>query len=152
MLTRIRIAVLLAFAGSLLITNMAVAKGNFDFLTVSGDGVPGDLRIADPAFTKDWFVFADLPAGSIPTPANPPTGGYVITRYYVDRGQAQPFDQLHYYPAAGLVYYDGISGGWSDYDRKWYEARPGVKGLFESEVRSLALQEALRQQRFLRRS
>ena len=152
MLTRIRIAVLLAFVGSLLATNLAFAKGSFDFLTVAGDGIPGDIRIADPALTTDWFVFADFPGGGIPAPARSPAGGYVITRYYVDRGHASAFDQLHYYPAVGLVYYDGIHGGWSEYDAKWYAARPGVRAFFESEVSRVALQEALRQRPFLRRS
>ncbi|MGE5072525.1 MAG: hypothetical protein ACM3MF_03780 [Anaerolineae bacterium] len=152
MFRRIRLAVLLAFAASLTATNLVFAKGNFDFITVAGGGVAGELHIVDPALTKDWFAFADLPGGAIPAPASPPSGGYVITRYYIDHGHATPFDQLHYYPDAALVYYDGIQGGWSDYDRKWYPAKSAVKELFEREVSSLALQEALRRMPFLRRS
>jgi hypothetical protein len=150
MRSRIRLVVLLAFVGSLLVTNIALAKGSFDFLTVAGDGIPGDIRIADPALTTDWFVFADLPGGGIPAPVHPPTGGYVVTRYYMDRGRASAFDQLHYYPDAGLVYYDGIHNGWSEYDARWYAARPGLKALFEREVSRLALQKALLRRPFTR--
>ena len=42
------------------------------------------------------------------------------------------FDRLHYYPDTGFVYYDGLVNGSSEYDGKWYTAKPEIKTVFES--------------------
>jgi hypothetical protein len=43
-----------------------------------------------------------------------------------------PFDQLHYYPYTGYVYYDGLVNGSSEYDGKWYAATPSAEEPFRA--------------------
>jgi hypothetical protein len=68
-------------------------------------------------------------------PVNPGIG-YEITRYYVEGSRESAFDKLHYYPETGFVYYDGIVNGSSEYDGKWYTAKPEIKTIFESALHS----------------
>jgi len=128
-----RIALGLGLLLTLLTSAAAFAKGNFSFITIQGMDVRDPVRLTDPALTTDWFAFADFTRGGVQAPADP-GAAYEITRYYVDAGREQAFDQLHYYPATGFVYFDGLVGGSSEYDGKWYPARPGIQ---------VALQNAL---------
>jgi hypothetical protein len=100
---------------------LAFAKGEFDYITIKGPGITGEINVTNPALTADFFAFADFSKGSIEEPLNPGEG-YQIVRVYVVDNQASAFDQLHYYPYTGYVYYDGLVGGWSEYDGKWYAA------------------------------
>jgi len=49
-----------------------------------------------------------------------------MTRYFKDGALERPFDRLTYYPSASgersSIFYEGlrISGGWSEYDGKWF--------------------------------
>src|SRR5581483_5824011 len=121
MLNRIRISITLALLLTLLTFIAAYAKGNFSFITIQGPDMKEAVRVTDPALTTDWFAFADFPRGAVDAPANP-GAAYEITRYYIDGSREQAFDHLHYYPDSGFVYYDGILGGRSEYDGKWYSA------------------------------
>jgi hypothetical protein len=152
MLIRIRISLALAVFLSLLLPTSALAKGSFAFITVSGENLGSEVRLSQSNLTTDWFAFADFQSEAVPAPKNSPQGGYVITRYYVDEGRESAFDVLHYYPAAGLVYYDGLTGGHSMYDEKWYAARPEIMAAFQTEVATASVQEAARHTLFLRRS
>jgi hypothetical protein len=125
----LRKIVLLLIFGLLVPTAAAFAKGNFDYITVKGPGITGDISITNPALTQDFFAFADFSLGSIEAPADPGQG-YQVVRMYVKGSSADPFDQLHYYPYTGYVYYDGIVNGASEYDGKWYAANPAVEGPF----------------------
>ena len=107
------------------------AKGGYSFITIAGEGMHEAVRTSDTALTEDFFVFADFYRDRVEAPAEPGTG-YEITRYYVDGNREIAFDRLHYYPATGFVYYDGIVDGSSEYDKKWYAAKPEIKTLFES--------------------
>ena len=132
MFPRIKTALGLTLSLALAITTTALAKGEFSFIGISGASLESELRTNDRALTTDWFAFADFQGGGIPAPATPPDGGYTITRYYIDGGRESVFDQLHYYPAADPVYYDGLLGGRTEYDGKWYKAKPEIKMLFEN--------------------
>ena len=81
-----------------------LAKGNFDYLTISGPGVTSEINVTNPALTQDFFAFADFTKGEIPAPANPGQG-YQVVRVHVEtidsKPTSAPFDQLHYYPYAG---------------------------------------------------
>ena len=117
---------------SLLIPTMVVfAKGDFDHIVVKGPGIAGELDVANPALTQDFFAFADFSKGSIAPPAEPGQS-YQIIRVYIVDNKDQPFDQLHYYPYTGYVYYDGIFNGSSEYDGKWYTASPSANGPFRN--------------------
>lgn len=105
------------------------AKGEFDYLLVKGPGIADELDITDPSLTRNFFAFADFSKGSITVPADPGQG-YQIFRIYVVDGKDQPFDQLHYYPYTGYVYYDGLINGSSEYDGKWYSADPAADAPF----------------------
>jgi hypothetical protein len=120
----------LFLALGLLIPALTVlAKGGFDYITVEGPGITGEITITNPALTQDFFAFADLSKGSIEAPADPGQG-YEVTRVYVVDNRGQPFDKLHYYPYTGYVYYDGIVNGSSEYDGKWYAADPAAEAPF----------------------
>ncbi|MEW5940713.1 MAG: hypothetical protein AB1750_13675, partial [Chloroflexota bacterium] len=102
-----------------------------DYIEVKGPGITGDIVITDPALTEDFFAFADFSAGAIPAPADPGQG-YEIIRVYLVNEKDQPFDELHYYPYTGYVYYDGIVNGESEYDGKWYVANPAADAPFRA--------------------
>jgi hypothetical protein len=121
----------------LLFPTVILAKGSFDYIEVKGPGITGDIVITDPALTEDFFAFADFSAGAIPAPADPGQGYEIIRVYMVDE-KDQPFDELHYYPYTGYVYYDGIAGGSSEYDGKWYVANPAADAPFRAALKAKA--------------
>jgi len=128
---------------TLLIPTMAVlAQGKFDYITVKGPGLTGDVDVTNPALTEDFFIFADFTQGEVPAPADPGEG-YQIVRMYVEYTDSKPknlpFDLLYYYPYTGYVYYDGVLEGSSEYDGKWYAANPEA----ETPFRNVLVQRAL---------
>ena len=130
------IAVLLVLAVCIPVTAV-FAKGNFDYITVKGPGLQGELNLTNPELTTDFFVFADFSQGAIDAPANPGEG-YEITRVFVVTENNKPtptaFDQLYYYPYEdnGYVYYVGLASGSSEYDGKWYVANPAADAPFRA--------------------
>lgn len=143
MFSRIRIALGLAVTLTLFSSITGFAKGGFAFIAVTGADLKDEVRLSDPALTQGFFTFADFYRDQTEAPADPGVG-YEITRYYVDGNRETAFDTLHYYPATGYVYYDGIAnGGSSEYDGKWYTAVPEIKSTFETalitELRLVAL-------------
>ncbi len=134
-----RLIPLLALA---LMFTTARADGGFDYIAVKGPGIIGEIDVTQAALTEDYFVFADFTQGSIPAPANPGQG-YQIVRLYVvfedDKPRNVPFDELHYYPYTGYVYYVGVVDGTSEYDGKWYAANPAAEAPF----RGVLFQRAL---------
>lgn len=120
----------------LLVPAIALAKGPFDYISVKGPGIIGDIIITDPALTG-FFSFADFSAGLIPAPADPGQG-YQITRAYVVNDKDQPFDQLEYYPYTGYVHYIGLAEGTSEYDGNWYVADPAADAPFRAALKARA--------------
>jgi len=136
MKTRLLVTILLPMLVALLIPAAVLAKGNFSFIVIQGGGINRELRSTDPALTGDFLAFADFFSAKTDKPAKPGIG-YEVIRYYSDtNGPAQAFDHLHYYPDSGYVFYDGIVNGWSEYDNKWYRAKPEIKGAFENSLPS----------------
>lgn len=131
----LRKIVLLLVLGLLIPATVALAKGNFDYITVKGPGITGEINITNPALTDDFFVFADFRQGAVPAPADPGQG-YQIIRVYLETVDGKPtdqlFDQLHYYPYTGYVFYDGLVNGVSEYDGKWYAANPAADAPFRA--------------------
>jgi hypothetical protein len=136
MFSRIRTALELALLLSLLTSITAFAKGSFSFITISGADLKDVVRVTDKALTIDYFAFAKFHLDRTDVPADPGIG-YDITRYYTDGKREWAFDQLHYYPNTGFVFYDGIVGGESEYDGKWYKADPKIKPIFENTLSAL---------------
>lgn len=131
MFNRIRIASIVAFS-SLLFTTLAVgAKGGFAFVTVTGPGLEEPVRLNDRALVMDFFAFANFFEDRTEAPADPGSG-FEITRHYEEGTGDVIFDRLHYYPETGLVFYDGIENGESEYDGEWYTASPAIRPIFES--------------------
>jgi hypothetical protein len=124
-----KITAFLLVLGLLIPATIALAKGGFDYITVKGPGVTGEINVTNPALTGDFFAFADFSKGPIDPPADPGEG-YQIVRVYVVDTKPAPFDQLHYYPYTGYVYYDGLVNGSSEYDVKWYAANPAANDPF----------------------
>lgn len=131
MFFRIRIALGIVFLLTLATSMTAFAKGGFTFIGITGPNLKAELRVDDPALTTDFFAFANFSEDKIKAPADPGEG-YEITRYYVDGKREIIFDRLHYYPETGLVFYDGIENGESEYDGAWYTANPGIQTAFEA--------------------
>ena len=131
MFSRIRIAVGLALLLGLLTCVTVLAKGEFSFIAVTGGQLTDEVRLSDPALTRDFFTFADFYRNKTEAPVDPGVD-YEITRYYLDGHTERAFDRLHYYPETGLVYYDGIVNGSSEYDGEWYTAQPEIKSTFET--------------------
>lgn len=121
--------------GLLIPTMLVFAQGNFDYLAVKGPGITGEINITNPALTGDFFAFADFTQGEVPAPADPGQG-YQVVRVYVEtvdgKPSPTPFDQLHYYPYTGYVYYDGLVNGSSEYDGKWYAANLSAEEPFRA--------------------
>lgn len=123
---------LLLFLFLLLIpTAVVFAKGEFSYIIIKGPGITGEIDATTPELTQDFFAFADFSQGAITAPADPGQG-YEIVRMYVVESKAEPFDQLHYYPYTGYVYYDGLVAGESEYDGKWYLANPSAEEPFRA--------------------
>jgi hypothetical protein len=80
-------------------TAYARAKGDFDYVTIKGPGITGEINVTNPALTRDFLAFADFSKGEIPAPADPGQG-YQVVRVYVEFTDSKPkdlpFDQLHY--------------------------------------------------------
>ncbi len=131
MFTRFRIALASALLAAMIISISATAKGGFAFITITGANLKETVRAADEELTHEFFAFADFYRNKTETPADPGPG-YEITRYYIDNNREVAFDKLHYYPDAGLVFYDGMVNGSSEYDGKWYTAKTEIKTAFES--------------------
>lgn len=126
----------------LLLFQPALAEGGFDYIAIKGPGIIGEIDVTQAALTEDYFAFADFTQGEVAPPAQ--TGqGYQIVRLYVvfedDKPRNAPFDELHYYPYTGYVFYDGVVDGTSEYDGKWYAANPAAEAPF----RSVLFQRAL---------
>lgn len=123
---------------SLLIpSTIALASGNFSYVTIDGPGLTDELNITDPALTSDFFIFADFTKGPIDPPAAPGEG-YEVTRVYIEtvdnKPEAKAFDQLLYFPYTddGYVYYVGVSESTSEYDGKWFAANPAADEPFRA--------------------
>lgn len=108
---------------------VAFAKGKFDYIVVRGPGITEDMNISNPVLTQDYSTFADFSQGSIDPPAEP-GAGFQIVRMIAEGSKGVPYDQLHYYPYTGYVYYDGIVNGFSADGGKWYIANPAIKEPF----------------------
>jgi hypothetical protein len=130
MLFKLRIAMGLALTMSLITAVTVFAKGGYSFITIQGGALKEAIRLSERDLTTDFFAFADFYLNKTETPANPGVG-YEVTRYYMNGGAESAFDQLHYYPETGFVYYDGLVNGSSEYDDHWYIANPDMKILFE---------------------
>ncbi len=133
---------LIPFLALAFLFTTARADGGFDYIAIKGPGIIGEIDVTQAALTEDYFAFADFTQGSIPAPANPGQG-YQIVRLYVvfedDKPRNVPFDELHYYPYTGYVYYVGVVDGTSEYDGKWYAANPAAEAPF----RGVLFQRAL---------
>ncbi|MCX6059883.1 MAG: hypothetical protein NTW69_17250 [Chloroflexi bacterium] len=112
-------------------TAFAFAKGKFDYIVIKGPGITGDVNVSNPVLTQDYFTFADFSKGGVAEPAEP-GAGFQVVRMVAEGSKGVPYDQLHYYPYTGYVYYDGIVNGFSEDGGKWYIANPAIKEPFLS--------------------
>lgn len=113
-------------AAALASTAPALAKGEANYLSVTGPGIIHPAIVRDP----DLVVALSMAAlESVEEVAFPPAwieSAYIVTRGIEENGQVFPFDQVLYVPdpAGGrdYVYYVGIFNGDGPYDRNWYFA------------------------------
>src|SRR5215211_2373565 len=138
MFNRFRIAIGFSLFAAIVLSISVSAKGGFAFITITGTDLDKTIRAADAELTHDFFAFADFYRNKSNAPADPGVG-YEITRYYIDNNREVAFDKLHYYPDTGLVFYDGIVNGASEYDGKWYTAKTEIKAAFESALTGTTL-------------
>ncbi len=126
-----KIFLLLLVLTLILPTAAALANGDFDYIVIKGPGITGDINASSPVLIQDYFAFADFSKGSVAPPADPGEG-YQVVRMYAEGSKGVPFDQLHYYPYTGYVYYDGIINGYSEYGSQWYAANPAIEEPFRA--------------------
>jgi hypothetical protein len=108
----------------------ASAKGPMPVL-ISGPGLPSggvDIQDLDEAAPLSMGMLEDFVRGEIEPPSWAVLS-YRLQRYGIDSaGQRRIFDQVDYYPnptgGLGVVHYIGIYHGRSEYDGKWYAAKP----------------------------
>ena len=104
---------------------VALAKGPWGKVTISGEGLDGVVEITDPQLLDALALneFQPLPPLSLPTP-QVIGDGYELFRGWEENGKFMAFDHVHYYvdPAGGpgYLYYDGIVNGSSEYDHHWF--------------------------------
>ena len=116
---------------ALLISTAALAEGQFDYIVIRGFGIVEDINISNPVLTQDYYAFADFSKGDVNPPADPGIG-YQVIRMHAEGSKGIPYDQLHYYPDSGYVFYDGIVNGYSEFGTKWYTANPAVEEPFRA--------------------
>ena len=117
------------------------AQGSFTLLIMRGGGLDVELEITDPALLG-FFSLSDFPNTRLPAPPADPEGllaqAYEITRYTGDSQTVEPvpYDKLRYMPGAanvpGLVFYDGLIAGTSEYDNAWFQADPAAEAVLEA--------------------
>ena len=124
---RLRFMLILSgLAAIVLSANLALAKGPWGKVEISGEGLTGVVEITDPQLLENLSIgiFQDLALGSIPPP-EVVGGGYKMLRGWDNEQDVfTPFDLVHYYPdpagGPGYLYYDGMVNGGSEFDRNWY--------------------------------
>lgn len=134
MFSKLRNAFGLAVLLALMTCLTVFAKGQFSFIAITGPGLDEEIRSTESALTVDFFAFADFYRDKVEAAPADPGQGYEIRRYYIDGQREIAFDQLHYYPDTGYVFYDGILNGDSEFDGEWYSADPAIKAAFESAI------------------
>jgi hypothetical protein len=108
----------------------AHAKGPADRIIISSPLLAEDMVLTDRDSITEISManLENFEAGSIDEPAGL-TDGYTLERQYEETsGNFRSFDRVVYYPDPagdlGYVFYDGIVNGSSEYDHRWYRARP----------------------------
>mgnify|MGYP001572565662 CR=1 FL=1 len=121
--------ILLALTVSLLWTLSALAKGNFDKVTIQDLKSGWKVDSTDPILLT-YFGLGDFQSGPV-SEAQAVGEGYELTRYAISRVDGKtyvPVDRLRYYlgkdGSDGYVYYEGWPGVYTEFDRKWYAATP----------------------------
>lgn len=122
---------LLLLLALLIPTTATLAEGQFDYIVIRGFGIMEDINISNPALTQDYYAFADFSKGEVNPPSDPGIG-YQVVRMHAKDSKGIPYDQLHYYPDSGYVFYDGIVNGYSELGTKWYLANPTVEKPFRA--------------------
>jgi hypothetical protein len=108
----------------------AHAKGPADRIVISSPLLAEDMVLTD----RDTLVqismanLENFEAGSIEAPAGL-TAGYTLDRQFEESpGKFRSFDRVVYYADPGgdlgYVFYEGIVNGSSEYDGRWFRARP----------------------------
>lgn len=125
----------LCLVGLLVTARDVGAKGPPAKAVLSGPGLQGEVAITDAQALAPLAlgVLEDFTGGAIQAPGERATDAnrYTLVSYFDDgNGSYRPFDRLYYYPdpsgGRGYILYEGlrISGGWSEYDGKWFNATP----------------------------
>lgn len=109
----------------------AIAKGPPAKILISGPGIAGDKEFAEAKMLEKIGLggLEDFSPhnGSWRQPSDLRGTGFVVTRY-MQNGAAKlfAFDRLRYYPdqpgGRDAIFYEGIIGGGSEYDGKWFYA------------------------------
>lgn len=123
------------------------AKGVFqkvDITTESDEAV----TITDPVLLEglSMGILMDLGRGPIDPPEEVGER-FELIRYFGDgEGKYKAFDLVHFYtdPAGGTgyIYYDGLEGGWSEFDDNWYQVTEAGAEAMETVITEYLTDEA----------
>ena len=123
------VAVLLLMAASV------QAKGPADRIIVTGPTIAGEMLLTLPEtnYLLSFAVMEDFSAGAVDEPVSAGSTFYEMERQFLTNdGDFQTFDRSRFYPESGYVFYVGVEDGWSEYDNKWFHARPEARELIEA--------------------
>ena len=110
----------------LLIVIPVFAKGPVDRIIVTGPTLDEELILTDTAVIHplSMAMLEDFLAGALDEPEDAGDVYYELERQYErSADNFVTFDRVRYYPT-GYVFYVGIENGWSEYDDKWFYAKP----------------------------
>ncbi len=117
----------LAIGLVLLSSNLALAKGTFAKLVMSGGRLTSDVEITDPALLG-FMSLSDFSSARTQKPGAV-GDGYFVTRFEQNStGAFIAWDRLRYYPnssgSGGYIFYEGLINGASEFDQQWYLVTP----------------------------
>ena len=127
---------------ALLVTQVALAKGPPQKVTISGGDLAEEIEITGDEATLNALAMMTLEDYRTRSDEAPSVegDGYFIARYYMDSrtGRYIPFDELRYFPdpegGRGYINYVGIVNGSSEYDGEWFRTNLDSEAVLQAVI------------------
>jgi hypothetical protein len=115
------------------------AKGQASRIILTGPSLEGDKVLTQPLLVSALSMgsLEDFLTGAIEEPVDKGETYYDLERQFqVSTDKFQTIDRVRFYPGEGsqpgYVYYLGLENGWTEYDEKWFFARPEATAAFKT--------------------